>query len=140
MVFILATISVERRRRFNINDRIKELGTLLPKQEETYYELVRDVRQHKGSILKASVEYIRRLKRDQVQKKMLEDKCKIQEFQNGETAPQAPGGMVFLNSQTYCLVFRIMRQCFSCMACPRPLFPPFPPIIPALPLLSLAFR
>ena len=43
---------------------------------------MRDVRQHKGSILKASVEYIRRLKRDQVQKKMLEDKCKIQEFQN----------------------------------------------------------
>ena len=43
---------------------------------------MRDVRQHKGSILKASVEYIRRLKRDQVQKKMLEDKCKIQEYQN----------------------------------------------------------
>ncbi len=29
-----------------------------------YYELVRDVRQNKGSILKASVEYIRRLKGD----------------------------------------------------------------------------
>ena len=82
VVSILSTVSVERRRRFNINDRIKELGTLLPKQEETYHDLVRDVRQHKGSILKASVEYIRRLKRDQVQKKMLEDKCKIQEFQN----------------------------------------------------------
>ena len=81
VVFIIS-VSVERRRRFNINDRIKELGTLLPKQEETYHDLVRDVRQHKGSILKASVEYIRRLKRDQVQKKMLEDKCKIQEFQN----------------------------------------------------------
>ena len=25
---------VERRRRFNINDRIKELGTLLPKQQD----------------------------------------------------------------------------------------------------------
>ena len=25
---------VERRRRFNINDRIKELGTLLPKQHD----------------------------------------------------------------------------------------------------------
>ena len=80
--FIHSTLLVERRRWFNINDRIKELGTLLPKQEETYHDLVRDVRQHKGSILKASVEYIRRLKRDQVQKKMLEDKCKIQEFQN----------------------------------------------------------
>lgn len=27
------SIAVERRRRFNINDRIKELGTLLPKQD-----------------------------------------------------------------------------------------------------------
>ena len=26
--------AVERRRRFNINDRIKELGTLLPKQQD----------------------------------------------------------------------------------------------------------
>ena len=28
------SISVERRRRYNINDRIKELGTLLPKEED----------------------------------------------------------------------------------------------------------
>lgn len=27
---------IERRRRFNINDRIKELGTLLPKQQDQY--------------------------------------------------------------------------------------------------------
>ena len=33
---------VERRRRFNINDRIKELGTLLPTQNEPFYELVGD--------------------------------------------------------------------------------------------------
>jgi hypothetical protein len=45
-------IPVERRRRFNINDRITELGTLLPTQNEPYYDLVRDVRQNKGSILK----------------------------------------------------------------------------------------
>ena len=31
---LIKCISVERRRRFNINDRIKELGTLLPKQQD----------------------------------------------------------------------------------------------------------
>jgi len=73
---------IERRRRFNINDRIKELGGLLPAQGEAHHDLVRDVRQNKGSILKASVEFIRRLKKDTVGKKALEEKCRIQEFQN----------------------------------------------------------
>lgn len=50
---------IERRRRFNINDRIKELGTLLPRNYD------QDMRQNKGSILKASVDYIRRLRKDQ---------------------------------------------------------------------------
>merc|ERR1719422_1384198 len=67
---------IERRRRFNINDRIKELGTLLPKQNEQYYELVRDVRQNKGSILKASVDYIRILKKEKERKTHIEEKCK----------------------------------------------------------------
>ena len=40
LLFIFS-LPVERRRRFNINDRIKELGTLLPTQNEPYYELVR---------------------------------------------------------------------------------------------------
>lgn len=31
---IINIFSVERRRRFNINDRIKELGTLLPKNND----------------------------------------------------------------------------------------------------------
>lgn len=73
---------IERRRRFNINDRIKELGTLLPKQQDQYYDIVRDVRQNKGSILKASVEYIKKLKSDQHKKRILEEKCRIQESQN----------------------------------------------------------
>lgn len=47
---------IERRRRFNINDRIKELGTLLPGTDS-------DSRHNKGSILKASVDYIRRLQK-----------------------------------------------------------------------------
>ena len=47
-------VSVERRRRYNINDRIAELGSLLPAQNEPEYSLVRDVRQNKGGILKVS--------------------------------------------------------------------------------------
>jgi len=73
---------VERRRRFNINDRIKELGTLLPKQNEQYYEIVRDVRQNKGSILKASVDYIRLLRKEIPRKSLLEERCKKLEQSN----------------------------------------------------------
>uniref|UniRef100_A0A8U7NU19 Uncharacterized protein n=1 Tax=Corvus moneduloides TaxID=1196302 RepID=A0A8U7NU19_CORMO len=45
---------IERRRRFNINDRIKELGTLIPKSNDP------EMRWNKGTILKASVDYIRK--------------------------------------------------------------------------------
>ncbi|XP_030379336.1 uncharacterized protein LOC115627724 isoform X2 [Scaptodrosophila lebanonensis] len=55
---------IERRRRFNINDRIKELGTLLPKGSEAFYEVVRDIRPNKGTILKSSVDYIKCLKHE----------------------------------------------------------------------------
>lgn len=55
---------IERRRRYNINDRIKELGDLLPKNNDPHYELVRDSRQNKGTILKSSVDYIKALKID----------------------------------------------------------------------------
>ena len=72
-------ISVERRRRFIINERIKELRTLLPKQNEQYYDIVRDVRQNKGSILKASVDYIKILKREKERKIHIEEKCKKHE-------------------------------------------------------------
>ena len=74
--------SVERRRRFNINDRIKELGTLLPKQNEQYYDIVRDVRHNKGSILKASVDYIKILKKEKERKGLVEEKCRKQELIN----------------------------------------------------------
>lgn len=56
---------IERRRRFNINDRIKELGTLLPKTNEFLYDIIQDlhIRQpNKGTILKSSVDYIKCLK------------------------------------------------------------------------------
>ncbi|XP_023338598.1 transcription factor EC [Eurytemora carolleeae] len=73
---------IERRRRYNINDRIKELGTLLPRQNEPYYDVVRDVRQNKGSILRASVEYIKLLKQDQAAKVQLQKLCGVQQFRN----------------------------------------------------------
>ena len=47
-----------------------------------YYDIVRDVRQNKGSILKASVEYIKKLKSDQHKKRLLEEKVRIMESQN----------------------------------------------------------
>ncbi|XP_062609494.1 uncharacterized protein LOC134271283 [Saccostrea cucullata] len=50
--------TVERRRRYNINDRIKELATLLPPNTHPAMKL------NKGSILKASVEYVKELKKD----------------------------------------------------------------------------
>ncbi|GMT24353.1 hypothetical protein PFISCL1PPCAC_15650, partial [Pristionchus fissidentatus] len=49
---------IERRRRYNINDRIKELGLMLPKHS------AEDMKLNKGTILKASCEYIRQLQRD----------------------------------------------------------------------------
>lgn len=81
-LFKMKILSVERRRRFNINDRIKELGTLLPKSNESYYELVRDVRPNKGTILKSSVDYIKVLKHEINRLRKAELKQKEMEQQN----------------------------------------------------------
>ncbi|XP_053145640.1 transcription factor E3 isoform X2 [Hemicordylus capensis] len=59
---------IERRRRFNINDRIKELGTLIPKSNDP------EMRWNKGTILKASVDYIRKLQKEQQRSKEMEIK------------------------------------------------------------------
>ncbi|XP_037539942.1 melanocyte inducing transcription factor b isoform X4 [Nematolebias whitei] len=67
---------IERRRRFNINDRIKELGTLIPKSNDP------DMRWNKGTILKASVDYIRKLQREQHRAKELENRQKKLEHAN----------------------------------------------------------
>lgn len=75
-------MTVERRRRFNINDRIKELGTLLPKTNDPYYEVVRDVRPNKGTILKSSVDYIKCLKHEVTRLKQNEMRQKQIEHQN----------------------------------------------------------
>jgi len=58
---------IERRRRYNINDRIKELGSLIPKLDN-------DFKQNKGTILKSSVDYIRRLQKDRERMKKYESR------------------------------------------------------------------
>ncbi|XP_077983449.1 transcription factor EC-like isoform X2 [Glandiceps talaboti] len=61
---------IERRRRFNINDRIQELGTLLPKNIDP------DQRMNKGTILKSSVDYIRKLQRDTEKMRHVDERSK----------------------------------------------------------------
>ncbi|XP_061730821.1 transcription factor E3b [Nerophis ophidion] len=67
---------IERRRRFNINDRIKELGTLIPKSSDP------EMRWNKGTILKASVDYIRKLQKEQQRAKDVELRQKKLEHAN----------------------------------------------------------
>ncbi|XP_032446019.1 transcription factor EC isoform X4 [Xiphophorus hellerii] len=67
---------IERRRRYNINYRIKELGTLIPKSNDP------DMRWNKGTILKASVEYIRWLQKEQQHSRELESRQKKLEQAN----------------------------------------------------------
>ncbi|XP_017323436.1 transcription factor E3a isoform X1 [Ictalurus punctatus] len=71
---------IERRRRFNINDRIKELGELVPKSSDpsVYHEM----RWNKGTILKASVDYIRKLQKEQQRAKDMEQRQKKLENTN----------------------------------------------------------
>ncbi|XP_041836896.1 transcription factor EB isoform X2 [Melanotaenia boesemani] len=67
---------IERRRRFNINDRIKELGTMIPKTNDL------DVRWNKGTILRASVEYIKRMQKDVQRSREVENNFKRMEMAN----------------------------------------------------------
>ncbi|XP_043944634.1 transcription factor EC [Protopterus annectens] len=67
---------IERRRRYNINYRIKELGTLIPKSSDP------DMRWNKGTILKASVEYIKWLQKEQQKSRELENRQKKLEQAN----------------------------------------------------------
>ncbi|XP_026102709.1 transcription factor E3-like isoform X1 [Carassius auratus] len=67
---------IERRRRFNINDRIKELGALIPKSSDP------EMRWNKGTILKASVDYIRKLQKEQQRAKDMEMRQKKLEHAN----------------------------------------------------------
>nr|CAB3263852.1 MITF transcription factor [Phallusia mammillata] len=67
---------IERRRRYNINDRIKELGHMVPKSLDP------DVRWNKGSILKAAVDYIHSLKNEQARSRQVEQRAKQMENMN----------------------------------------------------------
>ncbi|XP_017306303.2 transcription factor EB isoform X2 [Ictalurus punctatus] len=67
---------IERRRRFNINDRIKELGTMIPKTNDL------DVRWNKGTILRASVDYIKRMQKDIQRTREVESNFKRMEVVN----------------------------------------------------------
>ncbi|XP_024915654.1 transcription factor EB isoform X2 [Cynoglossus semilaevis] len=67
---------IERRRRFNINDRIKELGTMIPKPNDL------DARWNKGSILRASVDYIRSMQKDAQRTREVENNFKRMEMAN----------------------------------------------------------
>uniref|UniRef100_A0A7E4V902 BHLH domain-containing protein n=1 Tax=Panagrellus redivivus TaxID=6233 RepID=A0A7E4V902_PANRE len=65
---------IERRRRYNINDRIKELGMMLPKSTAEEMKL------NKGTILKASCDYIRQLQQDRdVMLKQAQEKQRIED-------------------------------------------------------------
>ncbi|XP_047438998.1 transcription factor EB isoform X2 [Mugil cephalus] len=70
---------IERRRRFNINDRIKELGTMIPKTNDLVHS---DVRWNKGTILRASVEYIKRMQKDVQRTREVESSFKRMEMAN----------------------------------------------------------
>ncbi|XP_028652508.1 transcription factor EB isoform X2 [Erpetoichthys calabaricus] len=67
---------IERRRRFNINDRIKELGTMIPKTNDM------DVRWNKGTILKASVDYIKKMQKDMHRSREVENNFRKLEMTN----------------------------------------------------------
>ncbi|XP_047656089.1 transcription factor E3a isoform X11 [Tachysurus fulvidraco] len=79
---------IERRRRFNINDRIKELGELVPKSSDPSVSIPLgsyrhdEMRWNKGTILKASVDYIRKLQKEQQRAKEMEQRQKKLEHAN----------------------------------------------------------
>uniref|UniRef100_A0A8C9Y9G2 Melanocyte inducing transcription factor a n=1 Tax=Sander lucioperca TaxID=283035 RepID=A0A8C9Y9G2_SANLU len=118
---------IERRRRFNINDRIKELGTLIPKSNDP------DMRWNKGTILKASVDYIRRLQREQQRAKELE--CRQRKLEHGnrhlmlriqELEIQARAhGLTVVPSSSVCtsdLIGRAIKQEPALGDCPADLY------------------
>ncbi|XP_034389421.1 melanocyte inducing transcription factor a isoform X1 [Cyclopterus lumpus] len=118
---------IERRRRFNINDRIKELGTLIPKSNDP------DMRWNKGTILKASVDYIRRLQREQQRAKELEGRQRKVEHANRhlmlriqELEIQARAhGLTVVTSSSVCtsdLIGRAIKQEPVLGECPADLY------------------
>uniref|UniRef100_A0A336LML8 CSON011283 protein n=1 Tax=Culicoides sonorensis TaxID=179676 RepID=A0A336LML8_CULSO len=100
---------IERRRRFNINDRIKELGTLLPKTNDPYYEVVRDVRPNKGTILKSSVDYIKCLKHEVSRLKQSEARQKQIEYENRRLLLRIQVVLQFIFRQLLLTIFNLQE-------------------------------
>ncbi|XP_055353370.1 transcription factor E3-like isoform X2 [Paramacrobiotus metropolitanus] len=67
---------IERKRRDNINNLIKELRTMLPHSSDP----------SKGSTLKATVDYLKELKKDRDRLKVVEERQKAYELQNRKLA------------------------------------------------------
>lgn len=65
-------------RKYKIKEPINEIF----QNDSRYFELVRDLRHNKGQILKASVDYIKRLKLDTEYNKEVELKRRALEQQN----------------------------------------------------------
>ena len=61
---------------------MKTQGSPPKKATGRFHEYVKDVRPNKGSILRATVEYVKMLKKEQARRKAVDEKCKVQEFQN----------------------------------------------------------
>ncbi|KAJ7329708.1 hypothetical protein JRQ81_015882 [Phrynocephalus forsythii] len=104
---------IERRRRYNINYRIKELGTLIPKSNDP------DMRWNKGTILKASVEYIKWLQKEQQRGRELEHRQKKLEqanrrlllrIQELEIQARAHGLPIMSSISTVDLASHVMKQ------------------------------
>uniref|UniRef100_A0A8C5SDY5 Transcription factor EC n=1 Tax=Laticauda laticaudata TaxID=8630 RepID=A0A8C5SDY5_LATLA len=103
----------QRRRRYNINYRIKELGTLIPKSNDP------DMRWNKGTILKASVDYIKWLQKEQQKAQELEQRQKKLEqanrrlllrIQELEMQARAHGLPIMSSVSVVDLTSRVMRQ------------------------------
>ncbi|KAG1469044.1 hypothetical protein G6F56_003490 [Rhizopus delemar] len=71
--------AVERRRRENINERIQELGTMLPESmlEEITVQVGNNMKPNKGAILRKSVDQIRLM-----QQQVIDYKKRIQELES----------------------------------------------------------
>lgn len=97
---------IERRRRYNINDRIRELGHMVPKSNDP------DIRWNKGTILKAAVDYIHDLEGERKRQKQAEQQARqmaemnkklllrIQQLEMQVGAGQSPQGSVGTTSQS----------------------------------------
>jgi transcription factor E3 len=102
---------IERRRRFNINDRIKELGQMLPKTEL-------DVKPNKGSILRATVFYVRKLQKSQEDAREIEMRQKQLEETNRRLQLRIQVGLVKVVVPLMASGTAVLQYLFACTGNP----------------------